>query len=53
VVSRSNGEVLRTEPAELYATVTEVRSEGGRTVLVMEGGVTVAADEVTALREAA
>jgi flagellar basal-body rod modification protein FlgD len=51
VVSLSDGEVLRTDPAELYATVTEVRAERGKTVLVMEGGVTVAADLVSALRD--
>lgn len=50
VVSRSQGEVLATSPCEVYATVTEVRAEGGKTVLVMDGGVTVEADTVTALR---
>ena len=52
VVSLSAGEVLRTDPAELYATVTEVRAEGGKTILVMQGGATVEADKVTALRHA-
>lgn len=51
VVSLSAGQVLRAAPAELYATVTEVRAEGGKTVLVMEGGVTVAADTITGLRQ--
>jgi flagellar basal-body rod modification protein FlgD len=50
VVSSAGGEVLRTDPCEVYATVTEVRAEGGKTVLVMAGGVTVEADKVTALR---
>jgi flagellar basal-body rod modification protein FlgD len=52
VVSLSGGQVLRTDPAELYAKVTEVRAEGGKTVLVLEGGVTVPSDAVTALRHA-
>ncbi len=51
VVSLSAGRALRTDPAELYATVTEVRAEGGRTVLVVEGGGTVASEAVTALRQ--
>jgi flagellar basal-body rod modification protein FlgD len=51
VVSLSNGQVLRTDPAELYATVTEVRAEGGKMMLVMAGGVSVPADTVTALRK--
>lgn len=52
VVSLSGGEVLRTDPAEVYATVAEVRAEGGRTVLVLDGDVTVPAEAVTALRRA-
>ncbi len=52
VVSLSAGQVLRTDPAEVYAKVTEVRAEGGKTVLVLEGGVTVASDAVTAMRQA-
>ena len=52
VVSLSGGTVLRTDPAELYAKVNEVRAEGGKMVLVLEGGMTVASDAVTALRQA-
>lgn len=52
VVSRSGGQVLRTDPAELYARVAEVRAEGGKTVLVLAGGVTVGSDAVTGLRQA-
>ena len=50
VVSKSGGEVLSTDQAEIYATVTEVRAVDGKSVLVTEGGGTVAADVVTALR---
>lgn len=52
VVSLSGGQVLRTDPAEVYARVSEVKAEGGKTVLVMGGGVTVPSDAVTALRQA-
>jgi flagellar basal-body rod modification protein FlgD len=52
VVSMSGGEVLSTDQAEIYATVTEVRAVDGQTVLVTEGGGVVAADSVTALRTA-
>ena len=50
VVSKSGGEVLSTGRAEIYATVTEVRAVEGQTVLVTEGGGTVTASSVTALR---
>jgi flagellar basal-body rod modification protein FlgD len=50
VVSSAGGEVILTEPAEVYARVTEVRSVGGETVLVTAGGVMVPAASVTALR---
>jgi flagellar basal-body rod modification protein FlgD len=52
VVSLTGGEAQLTEPAEIYATVTEVRAVGGQTMLVLEGGATVAASAVTALRRA-
>jgi flagellar basal-body rod modification protein FlgD len=50
VVSLAGGQVLRTDPAEVYARVREVRSEGGQAVLVMEGGATIPASAATALR---
>ncbi|TNC74378.1 flagellar basal body rod modification protein [Rubellimicrobium roseum] len=52
VVSYAGGQPVLTEPAEIYARVTEVRTENGQPVLVMEGGGVVAADKVTALRAA-
>lgn len=51
VESRAQGEVLLIEPVETYARVTEVRSEGGNTLLVLEGGKLVDAAAITALRE--
>lgn len=53
LVSKRDGEVLRTDPVELYAVVREVRAEGGQAVLVMDGGATVPASKVTALRDPA
>lgn len=52
VVSKdAEGKALLTEQAEIYATVTEVRAEGGKTVLVMQGGALVPTSSVTALRQ--
>ncbi len=53
VESWSGTELLLSEPAEVYGTVTEVRSVDGQTALVMEGGILVPASSVTALRTAA
>ncbi|MEO0904052.1 MAG: flagellar hook capping FlgD N-terminal domain-containing protein [Pseudomonadota bacterium] len=52
IVSRSNGDIIAQNPVETYSTVNEVRLEGGSTILVLSGGVTVASDQVTALRDA-
>ncbi|WP_246849436.1 flagellar hook capping FlgD N-terminal domain-containing protein [Rubellimicrobium arenae] len=52
VVSLKDGKPVQTDQAELYAAVTEVRSEGGKTILVLDGGATVETDKVTALRAA-
>ncbi len=53
VESRSNGEVVSTTPAESYSKVTEVRTEGTGTVLILEGGAAVPASSVSALRQPA
>jgi flagellar basal-body rod modification protein FlgD len=50
VISYADDEVLLSDLAEVYATVQEVRSEGGVTVLLMEGGVTIPTTSVSALR---
>lgn len=52
VESQSEGEVILSEPAEIYSRVSEVRAEGGGLVLVLPGGVTVSSAAVTALRDA-
>ncbi|NCO86070.1 MAG: flagellar basal body rod modification protein [Rhodobacterales bacterium] len=51
IISSANGEVLLAEQADVYSTVTEVRSEGGQTILMLSGGVAVPASLVTALRD--
>lgn len=51
VVSYGGEEVLMTETAEVYAEVTEVRSQGGTNILMLEGGIGVAATSVSAIRE--
>jgi flagellar basal-body rod modification protein FlgD len=50
VVSLAAGQVIGNAPAEVYGTVTEVRTEGGATLLVMDGGATVPASAITGLR---
>ncbi|WP_299601416.1 flagellar hook capping FlgD N-terminal domain-containing protein [uncultured Tateyamaria sp.] len=52
VESVANGEVLLTEPALAYNRVTEARIENGSTLLVLESGYMVHANNVTGLREA-
>lgn len=51
IESRALGEPIATNPAETYARVTEARRQGSETVLVLAGGATVTADQVSALRE--
>lgn len=50
VVSYGGEEVLMTETAEVYAEVTEVRSQGGTNILMLEGGIGVPATSVSAIR---
>ncbi len=50
VESRTNGKVVSTTAAEAYSKVTEVRTEGNGTVLILEGGTPVPASSVSALR---
>lgn len=44
-------EFLSTTPVEAYGHIIEARAEGTNTVLVMEGGSVVNADDISALRE--
>lgn len=52
VESRSFGDIVGTSAAESYARITEARRQGSETVLVLNSGVSVAATDITALREA-
>ncbi|MGJ8612425.1 MAG: flagellar hook capping FlgD N-terminal domain-containing protein [Octadecabacter sp.] len=51
IESSANGEVVLSEVADVYARVTEVRSENGASILVLKGGISVLASDVSALRE--
>lgn len=50
VESYSQGELLISEPAELYQEIQEVRSIGGELMLLFKGGQQIPASQVTALR---
>ncbi len=43
-------EIAGTEPVEVYGTIREARMENGRTVLLLDGGGKLSADQITALR---
>ena len=51
IESSANGEVLVTEPAMSYARVTEARIENGATLLVLQSGYMILANNVAGLRE--
>lgn len=51
VESKSNGNVLVTDPALVYSRVTEARIDGGSTLLVLNSGYMIAATDVLGLRE--
>jgi len=51
VESRTNGQVVATPPADSYSRVSEVRTEGDGTVLILDGGMAVPASSVSALRQ--
>lgn len=51
VIGTANEQVIAQTPVEVYSKVTEVRLEGTQTLLVLQGGVSVASTDVTALRE--
>ncbi|AGI70214.1 putative basal-body rod modification protein FlgD [Octadecabacter antarcticus 307] len=51
VVSSASGVPILTETADIYARVQEIRTENGQSILLLKGGVSVLASEVSALRE--
>ena len=46
----SGDEISGTAPVEIYGTISEARMEDGKTVLMLEGGGKLTADQITALR---
>ena len=52
IESRTDGKVVSTTAAEAYSKVTEVRTQGNGTVLILAGGTAVPASSVSALRQA-
>lgn len=48
--SRAKDKAIQTDTLETYSRVNEARVEGGKTVLVLEGGALAGTDKVTALR---
>ncbi len=50
VVSVENGGVGTTSPAQTYARINEVRFNAGGMIAVLQGGIEIAAENVTALR---
>ncbi len=50
VESYSRGDVIDSQPAQVHATIAEARQTDGQTQLVMQGGQTVTAQQVIALR---
>ncbi|WP_458791921.1 flagellar hook capping FlgD N-terminal domain-containing protein [Yoonia sp. MH D7] len=51
LVSFSGTEAIAQDPVQVYNTVTEVRSQGGETLLLLKGGVTISSGQVSALRD--
>ncbi len=50
LVSFQSGVPVASTPVDVYSEIVEARGENGGTVLVMESGAEVAANEITALR---
>lgn len=50
-VSYAGGDVITRDTVEVYSVITEVRSQGGETVLIMAGGAAISATQVSALRD--
>ena len=51
VVSYIGQEAMAQDPVDVYSQIIEVRSQGGQNILILEGGVAVAASQVSALRD--
>ena len=51
VVSYSGDDILAQDAVDVYSMVTEVRSQGGEIVLILQGGAAIASSQVSALRD--
>ena len=51
IVSYADEEALSQDPVDVYSTVTEVRSEGTESILILEGEAAISASQVSALRD--
>lgn len=51
IESVTAGQTVATLPADTFARITEVRKQGPDAVLVLAGGATVTADQISALRD--
>jgi len=51
VVNMENGLAVSEQPAEVYSRVVEVRAEDGAGKIILEGGASVLASDITALRQ--
>lgn len=50
-VSFVGEDAMTQDPVAVYSQITEIRSEGSETILILEGGAAIAASEVSALRD--
>jgi len=51
VETTSFGEVIATDPIEVYTRINEVRFDNGSTTLLLEGGASVDSNDITSLRD--
>ncbi len=51
--SYAHGDLITSTPVDIYARISEARNQNGQTILVLEGGVQVTSDAISALREPA
>jgi len=49
--SYAHDDLIATSDVDVYAQITEARNQAGTTMLILQGGLEVAADSVTALRD--
>ena len=49
-ISYIGDDAMTNDPVAVYSQITEVRSQGGETILILEGGAAVSASQVNALR---